>query len=95
MQGLSIERRGSVERRELPGLEGLVIGRGPGCDVVVDCDDVLPEHARLERTPDGLRVLALDSEPELEPGLAMWDLLEKIEPHVIAMNRLVGTYERS
>ncbi len=40
-------------------------------------------------------LLALDSEPELEPGLAMWDLLEKIEPNVIAMNRLVGTYERS
>jgi Raf kinase inhibitor-like YbhB/YbcL family protein len=40
-------------------------------------------------------LLALDSEPELEPGLTMWDLLEKIEPSVIAMNRTVGTYERS
>lgn len=40
-------------------------------------------------------LLALDSEPELEPGIAMWDLLEKIEPTVIAMNRLMGTYERS
>jgi len=40
-------------------------------------------------------LLALDADPELEPGLTMWELLEKIEPHVIAMNRLVGTYTRS
>lgn len=39
-------------------------------------------------------LMALNSDPELEPGLTMWDLLEKIEPSVIAMNRLVGTYER-
>ncbi len=40
-------------------------------------------------------LLALDADPELEPGLTMWELLEKIEPNVIAMNRLVGTYTRS
>ena len=40
-------------------------------------------------------LLALDTSPELEPGLTMWQLLEKIEPNVIAMNRLVGTYTRS
>jgi len=40
-------------------------------------------------------LLALDSEPDLEPGLSMWELLEKIEPSVIAMNRLVGTYSRA
>jgi Raf kinase inhibitor-like YbhB/YbcL family protein len=40
-------------------------------------------------------LLALDSEPDLEPGLTMWELLEKIEPGVIGMNRLVGTYSRS
>ena len=40
-------------------------------------------------------LLALDANPELEPGLTMWELLEKIEPNVIAMNRLVGTYTRS
>lgn len=40
-------------------------------------------------------LLALDEEPDLEPGLTMWDLLGRIEPNVIAMNRLVGTYERS
>lgn len=39
-------------------------------------------------------VLALDKELDLEPGLSMWDLLGKIEPHVTGMNRLVGTYRR-
>jgi hypothetical protein len=39
-------------------------------------------------------LLALDAEPDLPAGLTMADLLERIEPHVIAMNRLVGTYER-
>ncbi len=39
-------------------------------------------------------VLALDEEMDLEPGLTMWELMEKIEPHVIGMNRLVGIYER-
>ena len=40
-------------------------------------------------------LLALDAEFDLAPGLTMWELLEKIEPSVIAMNRLVGTYSRS
>jgi Raf kinase inhibitor-like YbhB/YbcL family protein len=40
-------------------------------------------------------LLALDAELDLAPGLTMWELLEKIEPSVIAMNRLVGTYSRS
>ena len=40
-------------------------------------------------------LLALDADVDLEPGLTMWELLEKIEPNVIAMNRLVGTYTRS
>ena len=39
-------------------------------------------------------VLALDRDLELEPGLTMWNFLERAEPHVIGMNRLVGTYER-
>ena len=39
-------------------------------------------------------VLALDADLALEPGIGMWDLLERIEPHVIGMNRLVGTYQR-
>ncbi len=40
-------------------------------------------------------LLALDAEPELKPGLSMWELLEKVEPNVIGMNRLVGTYSRA
>ncbi len=39
-------------------------------------------------------VLALDDDSELPAGLTLWELLEKIEPHVIGMNRLVGQYER-
>lgn len=39
-------------------------------------------------------VLALNQELNLEPGLTLWQLLAKVEPHVIGMNRLVGTYER-
>lgn len=39
-------------------------------------------------------VLALNEEANLEPGLTLWQLLERIEPHVVGMNRLVGTYER-
>ncbi len=39
-------------------------------------------------------VLALDEALDLEPGLTMEELLERIEPHVIGMNRLVGTYRR-
>lgn len=40
-------------------------------------------------------ILALDRELDLESGLSLWQLLERIEPHVIGMNRLVGTYERA
>ena len=39
-------------------------------------------------------LLALDSEPDLPAGLTMWQLLENIEPNIIGMNRLVGTYSR-
>ena len=39
-------------------------------------------------------VLALNEELKLESGLTMWELLDKIEPNVIGMNRLVGVYER-
>jgi len=39
-------------------------------------------------------VFALDRELALPPGLTMWELLERIEPSVLAMNRYVGTYER-
>lgn len=40
-------------------------------------------------------VIALDQDVKLPAGLTLWELLEKIEPHAIAMNRIVGTYERS
>ncbi|MFN2169313.1 MAG: YbhB/YbcL family Raf kinase inhibitor-like protein [Anaerolineae bacterium] len=39
-------------------------------------------------------VLALNVEPELQDGLELWELLEKVEPHILGMNRLVGTYQR-
>jgi hypothetical protein len=39
-------------------------------------------------------LLALDKELDLAAGLTMWELLEKVEPHVVGMNRLVGTYAR-
>ena len=39
-------------------------------------------------------VLTLDNNEEIESGLTLWQLLEKIEPNVIGMNRLVGTYQR-
>jgi Raf kinase inhibitor-like YbhB/YbcL family protein len=40
-------------------------------------------------------VLALDVETELPPGLAMAELLQRVEPNLIGMNRLVGTYQRA
>ncbi|HEY5476362.1 MAG TPA: YbhB/YbcL family Raf kinase inhibitor-like protein [Tepidiformaceae bacterium] len=40
-------------------------------------------------------VFALDQELNLEAGLTLWQLLEKIEPHTLGMNRLVGTYSRA
>ena len=40
-------------------------------------------------------ILALDSELSLEAGLSMEELLKEIEPNVIGMNRLVGTYSRA
>ena len=40
-------------------------------------------------------VLALNDAAPLDPGLTLWDLLARIEPQVIGMNRLVGAYERA
>ena len=39
-------------------------------------------------------IIALDAELNLPAGLTLWQLLEKIEPHATAMNRLIGTYQR-
>lgn len=40
-------------------------------------------------------VLALDKALNLAEGLSLGELLEKIEPHLLGMNRLVGTYQRA
>jgi len=40
-------------------------------------------------------VFALSQELNLESGLTLWQLLERIEPHTLGMNRLVGTYSRT
>lgn len=39
-------------------------------------------------------LLALNQETDYEAGLSLWQLLERAEPAVVAMNRLVGTYHR-
>lgn len=39
-------------------------------------------------------VLALDVRPDLPDGLSLYEFLEKVEPHVLGMNRLVGSYRR-
>lgn len=39
-------------------------------------------------------LMALDRELNLEPGLMLWQLMAKVEPHVIGMNRLMGIYQR-
>lgn len=39
-------------------------------------------------------LFALSAPSTPDPGLTMWQLLETIEPDVIGMNRLMGTYTR-
>lgn len=39
-------------------------------------------------------LFALSGDEAIEPGLTLWQLLERIEPDVIGMNRLMGTYVR-
>lgn len=39
-------------------------------------------------------ILALNDELDLEAGLTMQALLARVEPNVIGMNRLIGTYQR-
>jgi len=39
-------------------------------------------------------VIALDSVLELDAGLTLRQLLAKVEPHVVGMNRLAGCYRR-
>ena len=40
-------------------------------------------------------LFAIGAVRQYEAGLSMWELLEQIEPDVIGMNRLVGTYLRA
>ena len=39
-------------------------------------------------------ILALDQALELDPDLELGTFLERVEPHLLGMNRLVGTYRR-
>jgi hypothetical protein len=39
-------------------------------------------------------LLALNDELNLEAGLTQWQLLERVEPYLIGMNRIVGIYEK-
>lgn len=39
-------------------------------------------------------VLALDKATALPEGISMIELLKQVEPHLIGMNRLIGTYRR-
>lgn len=39
-------------------------------------------------------ILALDAVLDLPDGLGMLELFERVEPHCIGMNRLIGTYQR-
>jgi Raf kinase inhibitor-like YbhB/YbcL family protein len=39
-------------------------------------------------------VLALDQQLDLKEGLTLWQLLARVEPNLIGMNRLVGTFKR-
>lgn len=39
-------------------------------------------------------IVAVDRVLDLEPGLTLWQFLERAEPHILGMNRIVGTYER-
>ncbi|MCH4564904.1 MULTISPECIES: YbhB/YbcL family Raf kinase inhibitor-like protein [Halomonas] len=39
-------------------------------------------------------VLALDKATDLPEGLSLAELLKQVEPHLLGMNRLVGTYRR-
>ena len=39
-------------------------------------------------------ILALDQEPDLPAGLSLAEMLAKVEPHILGMNRLTGAFER-
>lgn len=73
------------------GVEGYTTGRNDFGDAGYG-GPMPPEGHGLHRYY--FWVLALARDESLEPGLTLWRLLERIEPHVVGMNRLVGTYQR-
>lgn len=81
-----------------PSLSGLEEGTEQGAAGVADFGDtgyggpMPPEgHGRHHYF---FWVLALDQRLGLEPGATLEAFLARAEPHVLGMNRLVGTYQR-
>ncbi len=76
MLGLSVATSTGTARHEFPDQDVVVLGGDPTCDVVLGGLGVLPEHARLERTGDGVRVIAVDLErPLMLNGAPVMDAL--------------------
>lgn len=73
-----------------------------GCqDYTKGINDFSEEGYKGPKPPPGHGVhhyfwwlLALNQELNLESGLSQWQLLERIEPYIIGMNRIVGTCEK-
>ncbi|MCG8370307.1 MAG: YbhB/YbcL family Raf kinase inhibitor-like protein [Proteobacteria bacterium] len=86
----------------LYGIPGSATGLAPGtAEYVQGVNDFGRQGYGGPAPPDGhgthhyfFWLLALDAAPDLPPGLTMWELLDAVEPHLIGMNRLVGTYSR-
>ena len=84
---------------DLPGsLEGLDEGSGQGTAGVNDFGN---SGYNGPMPPEGhgahhyyFWLLALDKELGLAPGLTLEQFMQAAEPHVIGMNRLIGTYRR-
>lgn len=58
-----VEGTGSVPAGQIYVMKGdfATLGRSETCDIVVGEKDVSRRHARVERTPDGVRIVDLDS----------------------------------
>lgn len=86
----------------LYGIPGSATGLAPGTtEYVQGVNDFGNRGYGGPAPPDGhgthhyfFWLLALDAASDLPPGLTMWELLDSVEPHLIGMNRLVGTYSR-
>jgi DNA-binding NtrC family response regulator len=60
MLGLSVSTSAGAIRREFPGRNVVILGGAAHCDIVLEDPAARPEHARLERAGDGVRLVALD-----------------------------------